>query len=131
MLKPNNNTCKWIPLVLVTHECGHKARVSVNCRHVNPAGSHSYPYPLADDWNKWIQGCCSLWLQLIQYIITFDCISIRLLFTFPTAVSTPLTPSSTESLNTKAAIIKPLGKRRKILFMRKITLYSDWLNFSW
>ena len=39
---------------------------------------------------------------------TFDWISMRLLLTLETAVNTPLTPMSKESLNTKAAIMKPL-----------------------
>lgn len=39
---------------------------------------------------------------------TFDWISTRLLLTLETAVNTPLTPMSKESLNTKAAIMKPL-----------------------
>lgn len=39
---------------------------------------------------------------------TFDWISMRLSLTLETAVNTPLTPMSKESLNTKAAIMKPL-----------------------
>lgn len=39
---------------------------------------------------------------------TFDWISMTLLLTLETAVNTPLTPMSKESLNTKAAIMKPL-----------------------
>jgi len=40
--------------------------------------------------------------------VTFDWISKRLLLTLETAVNTPFTPMSKESLNTKAAIMKPL-----------------------
>ena len=46
--------------------------------------------------------------SVVVHSSTFDWISMRLLLTLETAVNTPLTPMSKETLNTKAAIIKPL-----------------------
>ena len=58
--------------------------------------------------------------------ITFDWISTKLLLTLETAVNTPLTPMSIESLNTKAAIMKPLQEKKyeKIIQQEFSTLFQ-------